>query len=279
MNFSEGGSHVSYAIFHMKYGIWLGYKSSLKQYRRATARRPAPFFQLTGFRNCFINRTRATINARKITEINVRMTGSDNHELPGSEVPDELETAAGNAGGLFVATSDCDGGVVSAAAPPITALEEVVAPGVDSAAAFSGEGDDDGVGMVAVLVTSVCAGALAARFTAESPAPAVEVQLRRDLRRPEEDFTDSETAEDELLARIEVGVEILVRLFRSFLLCSFASGKMSTGSNLFIARFFSAGTAGPAGPGCCERAVTVLKRRSRESVVKVVRIFILNFLL
>ena len=225
------------------------------------------------------------------------MTGSDNPKRSGSEVPDELDeldTAAGNAGGLFVATSDGDGGVVSAAAPPITELAEVVAFGVDSvirADAFSdegsvegsGDGDDDGVGIIAGLATSVCvAGVLTARFTAESPASAVDVRLRRDFRRPGEVFPDSGTAEDELFARIEVGVEFLFRLVRSFLLCSFASGKMSTGSNLFIARFFSAGTAGPvepAGTDCCGKAVTVLKRKSRESVVKVVRIFILNFLL
>jgi hypothetical protein len=221
------------------------------------------------------------------------MTGNDNQELPGSEAPDELdelETAAGNAGGLFVATSDCDGGVVSAAAPPITALAEVVASGVDSgtrAAAFNekggADGDEDGVGVIAALAAGICTGdILTARFTAESPAPAFDVRLRRDFRRPGVDFADSELAEDELLARIEAGSEFRFRLVRSFLPCSLTSGKMSTGSNLFIARFFSAGTAGPAEPAgtdCCGKAVTVLKRKSRESVVKIVRIFILNFLL
>jgi len=55
--------------------------------------------QLTDFRNCLLSRARAKINTSKTRKINVRRTGSESRELPGSDVLESVDAAAGNAGG------------------------------------------------------------------------------------------------------------------------------------------------------------------------------------
>ena len=97
-------------------------------------------------------------------------------------------------------------------------------------------------------------------------------QGRRDA---EEDSPDMPDVEEELFTTVADCAESLFRLFRSFTPRSRASGKISTGSNLFIARFFSVGTTGVTGTGCCGKTVVALKRNSRKSTIKLIRVFIL----